>query len=185
MADSKSHQTLVNLLQDGLNGSETMYCDIVNSNLFDDFFKEGNLEESLSDASTEIVRIATFEVGNYKPEEVTWKIEDGSICIRGQKSKSTATGATGSKFCRCVPIPENIIAKTVTARFCVGGGLLVVEGKKQKRPPPLKRKTSKTAFFGDSHFSLSVDLGDGVPVTKSLSYEVQEKQPKEERVQLF
>lgn len=160
-----------------------MYRDIVDSKLVDDFFNEGNSEESL-EASAETERIASFDVGNYRPEEVEWEIEDGSVCIRGKKSKTTSTRAIGSKFCRIVPIPDHINAKTVTARFCVGGGLYVVEGKKQKRPPPLKRNTSKTAFFGDSHFSVSVDLGDGVPITKTLSYGVQEK-PKEDRVKLF
>lgn len=161
-----------------------MYRDIVDSKLVDEFFSEENPEQTLETDAEAAVRIAAFDVGSYRPEEVEMKIEDGSIYIRGQKSKTTSTGATGSKFCRCVPIPDDINAKTITGKFLVGGGLFVIEGKKQKRPPPLKRTHSKTAFFGDSHFSLSVDLGYGVSTNKTLDYEAQDK-PKEDRVQLF
>ena len=62
-------------------------------------------------------------------------------------------------------IPKDILADTVTARLSPRDGLVIVEGRKNKAV----RKISRQGFFSDSYFSLSIDLGDGVDSSRSIS----------------
>lgn len=152
-----------------LNESESIYKDVVQSSMFDDFFNEDSLEARKDMGSK--IQLASFEIGNYKPEDVQWKIEDNQVMVRGLKKRSTSQGIFASKFARCITIPQDILPDTVTTRFCSRDGVLIVEGYKK---PTKSRKISRSAFFSDSHFSLSIDLGDDNPLNIGYTSQTEE-----------
>lgn len=157
--------------------NESTYKDVLQSSIIDDFFNE-DLVETRKDTG-EKVQLASFEIGTFKPDDVQWKIEQDKVLVRGQKKRASSHTLVGSKFTRCIVIPEDILADTVTARYCVRDGVLIVEGFKKRAK---SRKISRSAFFTDSHFSLSIDLGDDNPI--NIGYGSQNEQT-DKTIQLF
>lgn len=145
--------------------------------MFDDFFNEDLVE--IRKETGEKVQLASFEIGIFKPDDVQWKIEGNQVMIRGQKKRATKQTLVGSKFTRCITIPQDVLADTVTARFCSRDGVLIIEGYKK---PTKSRKITRSAFFSDSHFSVSIDLGDDNPL--NIGYPSQ-TETEEKTIELF
>lgn len=124
----------------------------------DDFFSEEIAEKK--NKTGKKVQLASFEIGVFKPEEIKWEIKESQVFIRGQKQLSTNRSVVGSRFERCISIPTDISADTVTVSFNTRDGVLVIEGCKKETK---SRKIQRHAFFSDSHFSISIDLGDENP----------------------
>lgn len=117
------------------------------------------MEKEIVKGQGEVIKIVSFEIGAYREEEITWKVQDDTVFVVGKRvsgsnGKSKAR-VEGGRFSRAIPIPEQVCASSISARF-VGGGLFIVEG--TKKTEKSKRKTSKTAYFDDMGFSVSVEL---------------------------
>lgn len=110
---------------------------------------------------SEVIKIVSFEIGAYRQEEITWKVQDDTVFVVGKRivgsNRSSEARVEGGRFSRAIPIPEQVCPASISARF-VGGGLFIVEG--TKKTEKVKRKTSQTAYFDDMGFSVSVQMED-------------------------
>ena len=126
------------------------------------------MEKELVKGQSEVIQIVSFEIGAYREEEITWKVQDDTVFVVGKRvgtsNEKSKARVEGGRFCRAIPIPEQVCSASISARF-VGGGLFVVEG--TKKTENAKRKTSLTAYFDDMDFSVSVQMNGaaaGVPL---------------------
>lgn len=135
--------------------SKKVLSDLLNSPGFSsDFFSMG---EETTDAPGEIVRLACFDIGIYRPENITWKVEGDHVLLQGKRSQRNGKGAEGAKFSRAIPIPHGVDPKRITTRYSDIDGQYIVEGVKG-RTKPRPRRTSR-AYFDETRVSLTIDLG--------------------------
>jgi len=85
------------------------------------------------------VYIATVEVKNYKPEEITFKVENGKIALHGKHSVKGEFGWETSEFHRYYTLPQGVDPKTITSR--IADGVMYIEG--FKLPPDAKKDDKK------------------------------------------
>ncbi|EDO38141.1 predicted protein [Nematostella vectensis] len=165
-------------------------AEVFRSSFLDDFFSDTSLTSPTTKSvakSADKVTIATLDIGRYRPEDITWSVEDDHVLICGKHCAKTSRGAEGGKFVRSIPLPEDIKTQSVTARFCMRDGQLIVEGTKNVKKK-LTRTSSQTAYFGDCHFSLSMDLDDCMsttPRTAEISSSPIGEDSERNRIKLF
>lgn len=138
--------------------SERILNDLLHSPGFSsDFFSLGE-DKTSTEKAGDTVRIASFDIGNYRPEDMTWRVEGDHVLLQGKRKQRLNMGLEGAKFSRAVPIPAGVDPKRITARFNSLDGQFIVEGFKEKTPTFRRRKTS-SAYFDETKISLTVDLG--------------------------
>ena len=135
--------------------SKRILSDILKSPGFSsEFFSVG--EES-TETPGETVRLACFDIGVYRPENITWKVEGEHVLLQGKRSQRNGKGAEGAKFSRAIPIPQGVDPKRITTRYSDIDGQYIVEGVKGKAKPRPRRTNS--VYFDETKVSLSVELG--------------------------
>lgn len=122
----------------------------------------------------EIIQIASFEIGAFRQNEISWKVKEDAVYVVGRRTsvwnQHTGARVEGGRFSRVIPIPDQVCRDSISARF-VGGGLFVVEG--TKKIEKVKRNSSQTAYFDDMGFCVSVQV-EGRPANL-LSAELDNK----------
>lgn len=118
------------------------------------------MENAMVKGQDETIKIASFEIGAYRQNEITWKVQEDAIHVVGKRSsalnRSTeALRVEGARFSRVIPIPEQVCRNSISARF-VGDGLFIVEG--TKKTEKVKRQPSQTAYFDDMGFCVSMQI---------------------------
>lgn len=135
--------------------SKKILSDLLNSPGFSsDFFSVG---EEITEKTGEAVRLACFDIGTYRPQDMTWRVEGGYVLLQGKRTQRINKGVEGAKFSRAIPIPQGVDPKRITTRYNALDGQFIVEGIKVKTLP-CGRKTS-SAYFDETKISLTVDLG--------------------------
>ena len=124
-------------------------------------------EEKLStEKAGDTVRIACLDIGSYRPEDMTLRVEGDHVLLQGKRTQRINVGVEGAKFSRAIPIPPGVNPKRITARYNALDGQYIVEGVKEKSSS-CRRRTS-TAYFDETKMRLTVELGS--PRAQELVY---------------
>lgn len=107
------------------------------------------------------ILIATFEVKNYKPNEISLKVEDGKIRVDGKHFSEGEYGTESSEFHRTYVLPESVEPASVSSRISADG-VLYIEA--YKTPP----KETEVALVGSSPTSGDVAKIDDKKFTVTL-----------------
>lgn len=147
--------------------SERILTDLLNSPGFSSDFFSLDEDKFSTEKAGDTVRIACFDIGNYRPEDMTLRVEGDHVLLQGKRTQRINMGVEGAKFSRAIPIPEGVNPKRITARYNALDGQYIVEGVKEKSSPCRRRKTS-SAYFDESRMTLTVELGS--PRAQELVY---------------
>lgn len=138
--------------------SERILTDLLNSPGFSsDFFSLGE-DKLCTEKAGDTVRIACLDIGSYRPEDMTLRVEGDHVLLQGKRTQRINMGVEGAKFSRAFPIPQGVNPKRITSRYSALDGQYIVEGVQEKSSPCRRRKTS-TAYFDETKMSLTVELG--------------------------
>ncbi|XP_031569293.1 heat shock protein beta-6-like [Actinia tenebrosa] len=107
------------------------------------------------------ILIATFEVKNYKPNEISLKVEGGKIYVDGKHFSEGEYGTESSEFHRTYVLPESVEPSSVSSRVS-SDGVLYIEA--FKNPP----KETEVALVGSSPTSGDVAKIDDKKFTVTL-----------------
>lgn len=138
-----------------------MLGDILSSPGFSsDFFEVGGGSSRATEKRPgELVRIASFDIGSYRPQDMKWTVEGEHVLLKGKRTSRIESGVEGNKFSRAIPIPEGVDPKQITTRFSSLDGQYIIEGVKFKTGKRQMRRQS-SAFFDETKMTLTVDFGN-------------------------
>ena len=147
--------------------SERILTDLLNSPGFSSDFFSLDEDKLSTEKAGDTVRIASLDIGNYRPEDMTLQVEGDHILLQGKRTQRISMGVEGAKFSRAIPIPQGVNPKRITARYNALDGQYIVEGVKEKSSSCRRRNTT-TAYFDESKMTLTVELGS--PRAQELLY---------------
>ena len=78
-----------------------------------------------------VVKIASVPLNQFKPEDITLKVDSDKVTLHGQHHSEREDGFDTSEFKRVFKLPQDIDPTTVTSRTTQDGGALVIEGSKR------------------------------------------------------
>ena len=134
--------------------------EILNSPSFSsDFFSTAE-DKKNENKPGETVRIACLDIGSYRPQDMSYRVEEGYVHVRGKRAQRINKGVEGSKFSRMIPIPEGVDPTRISARYSVRDGHYVIEGTKVTSSDAVRKRKSSYARFDETRMTLTVDLGD-------------------------
>lgn len=114
----------------------------------------------MADAADKIL-IATIEVKNYQPNEISLKVEHGKIRVDGKHHSEGANGSETSEFHRTYVLPETVDPSSVSSRVSADG-ILYIEGSKSPQ------KETEVALVGSSATSGDIAKIDDKKFTVTL-----------------
>ncbi|XP_020903552.1 heat shock protein beta-6 [Exaiptasia diaphana] len=107
------------------------------------------------------ILIATVEVKNYQPNEISLNVEHGKIRVDGKHHSEGEFGSETSEFHRTYVVPESVDPSSVSSRIS-NDGVLYIEGSK------IAPKETEVALVGSSHASGDVAKIDDKKFTVTL-----------------
>ena len=78
-----------------------------------------------------VVKIASVPLNQFKPEDITLKVDSDKLTLHGQHHSEREDGFDTSEFKRVFKLPQDIDPTTVKSRTTQDGGALVIEGSKR------------------------------------------------------
>lgn len=147
--------------------SERILTDLLNSPGFSSDFFSLDEDKLSTEKAGDTVRIACLDIGNYRPEDMTLRVEGDHVLLQGKRTQRINMGVEGAKFSRAIPIPQGVNPKRITARYNALDGQYIVEGVKEKSSS-CKRRNTSTAYFDETKMTLTVELGS--PRAQELVY---------------
>ncbi|XP_032229644.2 alpha-crystallin B chain [Nematostella vectensis] len=105
-------------------------------------------------------QIATLDVREFKPEEITCKVENGKIKVSGLQRHESEEGFDSKEFRRCYNLPEGVDESSISTRIAEDG-MLHVEA--LKKSPPATTENKAPATKDDTKFTLALDVSDFKP----------------------
>lgn len=75
----------------------------------------------------------SFDVSNFKPEEITIRSDDGELVVKGKQEVKSDEGYSTRHFVRAYSLPRNVDRGSFTSRLSKEG-ILSIEAKKVQKP---------------------------------------------------
>lgn len=138
--------------------SERLLTDLLSTPGFSSDVFSRPSDEIATEKVGDIVRIACFDIGTYRPQDMTCRVEGNHVLLQGKRTERISMGVEGAKFSKAIPIPEGVDPKRITTRYNSLDGQYIVEGVKMTSAQ-FKRKRFSSAYSEESKMTVSVDLG--------------------------
>ena len=95
------------------------------------------------------IKIACLPLNHYKPEEISFDVDDEKITLCGQHRSESEDGYETSEFKKIIKLPEGVDPTTVTSRVIQDGGALLFLG---------SMRVEEKAKEDNGKFAVKVDL---------------------------